>query len=77
VAGIGNTTNDPQFVNAGTWNYRLQRNSPCINTGTNKAWMNTATDLDGHPRIYPVIGTNVDMGVYKYYVARETIFMGY
>jgi len=76
-SGINNITNNPQFVNAGAWNYRLQRGSPCINAGTNEAWMNTATDLDGHSRICPVMGTNVDMGAYEYFVNRGTIFMGF
>ena len=60
--GSGNMTNDPQFVSAPAGNYRLSANSPCINTGTNQAWMTGKTDLDGNPRI--ITGT-VDMGAYE------------
>ena len=59
------STNDPCFVNAAGENYRLQSNSPCINTGTNQSWMIGAMDLDGNPRISPASGI-VDMGAYEY-----------
>lgn len=73
VEGVaGNTTNDPKFVNAGEGNYRLTANSPCINTGTNEAWMTNSVDLDGRTRIR--YGT-VDMGAYEL-MYRGTIFTG-
>ncbi|MBU1909746.1 MAG: hypothetical protein KJ726_06850, partial [Verrucomicrobia bacterium] len=53
---------DPQFVDTAAGNYRLQGSSPCVNTGTNQAWMAGAVDLDGHQRIS---GLNVDMGAYE------------
>lgn len=70
-AGTGNKAALPVFVAAGTGygsrhiagNYRLQAASPCVNTGTNLAWMAMATDPDGKPR---VIGGRVDMGAYEY-----------
>ena len=64
VAGQGNTTNNPLFINAGNRNYRLGSGSPCINTGTNMSWMaNTnAFDLDGILRIRY---GRVDMGAYE------------
>ena len=62
VVGTGNTTNAPLFVNASAGNYRLSVGSPCIDKGTNVAWMLGATDLDGNARI--VNGT-VDMGAYE------------
>jgi hypothetical protein len=49
------------FVNSGNGNLRLQSNSPCINAGNN-AYVTTATDLDGNPRI---VGGKVDMGAYE------------
>lgn len=61
--GTGSITNNPLFVGGG--NYRLQTNSPCINTGTNQAWMSNSTDLDGNKRIWPTNGV-VDMGAYEY-----------
>ena len=61
--GIGSITNNPLFVGGG--DYRLQVGSPCINTGTNQAWMLGVSDLDGNKRIWPVDGT-VDMGAYEY-----------
>jgi hypothetical protein len=62
-SGEGNIAVDPLFVNAGAGDYRLQAGSPCIDAGTNLAWMAAATDLDGRSRI---IGASVDMGAYEY-----------
>ena len=62
--GIGNITNDPRFVNAGAGDYHLQATSPCIDAGTNQAWMIGATDLDGNPRLDA--SGRVDMGAYEY-----------
>ncbi len=66
----GNITNDPIFVANGSGygtnhvvgNYRLNANSPCVNTGTNQSWMMNAVDLDGRMRIR--YGT-VDRGAYE------------
>jgi hypothetical protein len=60
--GVGNTTNAPLFVNFARGNFRLQSNSPCINTGINQDWMTNSTDLDGNPRIRR---SRVDMGAYE------------
>ncbi|NCC69659.1 MAG: PKD domain-containing protein, partial [Clostridia bacterium] len=46
-----------------TGDFRLLPGSPCIDTGTNQAWMATATDLDGNDRI---LNTTVDIGAYEY-----------
>ena len=63
-SGAGNRAADPLFVNFAAGNLRLSSNSPCINAGTNQAWMTSATDLDGQPRLYG--GGLVDMGAYEY-----------
>ena len=62
--GTGNIASDPDFVNG----YHLGAGSPCIDTGTNQAWMTTATDLDGNLRIANGI---VDMGAFEFGSAPE------
>jgi hypothetical protein len=61
AAGIGNFTNDPAFVDFIGGNFRLQSNSPCINSGVGSS--GTTTDLDGNPRI---VGGAIDMGAYEF-----------
>jgi len=60
--GEGNIGVDPQFVNTNTANYRLNANSPCVNTGTNQGWMTNSVDFDGRMRIRY---GRVDMGAYE------------
>ncbi len=72
VAGQNNITNAPLFVDAAAGNFRLQPLSPCINAGTNEAWMAGATDLDGRPRIDRLTGL-ADMGCYEH-ILRGSLF---
>ena len=58
-SGTGNIASAPGFASGG---YRLGSGSPCIDTGTNQAWMTTATDLAGNARL--ANGT-VDIGAYE------------
>ena len=60
--GSGNITNEPMFVNLAAGDFRLQPNSPCVDTGINNYVMG-ATDFDGAPRIR---GSAVDMGAYEF-----------
>jgi Immunoglobulin domain len=62
VYGIGNITNQPLFVDTVAGNFRLQTNSPCIDTGNN-ASAPAGPDLDGNPRI---LNGTVDMGAYEF-----------
>ncbi len=56
----GNISADPKFVNAAMNNFRIQEGSPCISAGDpNVVTGQTATDLDGDPRVYALI---VDIG---------------
>jgi len=60
----GNITNDPLFEAVAEGDCRLTANSPCINTGTNLAWMADALDLDGNPRLDRRF-KQADMGCYE------------
>jgi parallel beta-helix repeat protein len=60
VNANGCISNNPFFANG----YRLPLGSPCINMGTNQAWMQTALDLDGNARLYQ----RADMGAYETYI---------
>ena len=63
-SGVGNISSHPLFWDQTKLQYQLLEGSPCINTGTNLAWMAPpATDLDGNERIHD--GT-VDMGCYEF-----------
>ena len=61
--GIGNITQDPQFVGPANGDFHLKSTSPCMDAGVVQPWMAGAQDLDGNPRT--VHGT-VDMGAYEH-----------
>lgn len=63
--GTGNLHVSPKFVDYARQDFRLSGSSPCINAGTNQAWMVGAIDLDGNRRIDRAVGT-VDIGCYEY-----------
>ncbi len=68
MGGIGNIVGDPQYIDPAAGNYRLRGTSPCLNVGQTIAWMNTAQDLDGNPRIDRIVGIP-DMGCYEHVYA--------
>src|SRR6266404_324669 len=61
-SGAGNITNEPAFIDQLAGNFRLQTNSPCINSGNNVYALSTI-DLGGLSRIS---GGTVDIGVYEF-----------
>ncbi len=70
VGRNGNISNAPLFVDAANGDFHLASGSPCIDKGTNEAWMAAATDLDGTQRIS---GASVDMGAYEVQVMSEAM----
>ena len=61
-----NITFDPQFAGKDAADWRLKKESDCVNAGVNRNdWMANALDLDGHRRIDRYSGI-VDMGCYEY-----------
>ena len=62
IAGSGNISADPEFVNAANGDYHIGY-SYCCDAGSYQDWMANAVDLDGNPRI--IHGT-IDMGCYEH-----------
>jgi len=62
LTGTANTDANPRFVAKDTGNFRLNNNSPCLNTGMNEVWMTNTVDFEGRKRIRYGI---VDMGAYE------------
>jgi hypothetical protein len=59
---ISTITNEPLFLSVGSGDYRLNSNSPCINSGNNSHAI-TTQDLEAHSRIR---GGTVDIGAYEF-----------
>ena len=82
TAANGCIAADPKFVDPANGDFRLQRDSPCVNAGTNAAWMTSnainpvtgkrvkVLDLAGVPRLY---GSNVDIGCYEVWFPVGTV----
>ena len=67
--GTGNIDMDPAFINPPKGDFRLSKDSPCINAGTNDVEGLSSTDLAGNSRIRDV---TVDMGAYEYQSGSST-----
>jgi parallel beta-helix repeat protein len=67
--GAGNITNEPLFVDFVAGDFRLQSNSPCINSGSS-GYAPAGPDLGGNPR---VVGGTVDIGAYEFQFPKSTI----
>ena len=64
LAGPGDISQDPLFVNKSSGDYHLTSTSPAINNGNNSVVQTGWVDLDGHARVY---GGNVDIGAYEFF----------
>jgi PKD domain len=73
TSGFRNITNAPLFVNLVGGDFHLQPTSACINSGNN-AYIRSATDLDGNPRI---AGGTGDIGAYEYPTPTSAISYAY
>ena len=60
--GSGCITSPPQWMDLPNGDFRLRPTSPCLNAGTNLAWMTGAYDVERYPR---VSSTTVDIGAYE------------
>ncbi len=58
-----NYVEEPRFMSCAAGDFRLDTNSPCIDRGTNAAWMAEALDFEGKSRI---LGGIVDVGAYEF-----------
>ncbi len=63
LPGDGNLTGDPLFTDSSIRDFRLLPASPCVDSGSNAAWMTAALDLSGHARIF---NGRVDVGAYEF-----------
>jgi len=63
LGGVGNTGDDPLFVDEANVDLHLSAGSPCIDAGDPGGDYTGQTDIDGEPRL---MGPRVDMGAYEY-----------
>jgi parallel beta-helix repeat protein len=54
---------DPSLAYPNSGDFRLRPDSPCVNAGTNQAWMAAAQDFAGNARI---VNYRVDIGAHEY-----------
>ena len=69
--GAGNISSDPRFANVAAGDFRLHKDSPCIDAGTIADDVDAeGPDLDGNMRIR---GEQTDMGAYEAAVAGASV----
>jgi PKD repeat protein len=59
----GSITNNPLFASMAAADFDLQAVSPCIDAGLNQAWMSSAEDIEGRPR---VLNGRTDIGAHEF-----------
>ena len=76
LTGTGCTEGDPCFHNASRGDYTLRGDSPCIDTGLNRPWMEGAADLGGNQRVRRGMARGtVDMGCFEYTSIPTMLFL--
>ena len=77
--GDANLCEDPLFIDPDGGNFRLQPESPAVDSGLNVTWLADSTDLDGNLRLQRskpgVSGKVLDRGAYELQPARGTILL--
>jgi hypothetical protein len=69
-SGDNNILGDPTFVDPAAGDYRLLRESPCIDAGDSSVIGPDEKDIEGKPRIlFGGKASAVDMGAYEYWLA--------
>ena len=61
---------DPKFVDAANGDFRLSKESPCVNAGLLEDWMVAAFDLAGEKRVFNDVP---DMGCYEFTYPRGLV----
>ena len=61
----GSFVADPRFADFSAGDYTLRHSSPCIDRGPIYAWMATAIDFAGNPRIQPLRNGRPDLGCFE------------
>ena len=72
--GEGNIHSDPQFIDPDSYDYRLQRTSPCINAGTGT--YSNETDIEGQVRMAKSIDMGADEVCEIYNVTQDIWYSG-